>query len=216
MFNEIRKLRIVLVDDHPILRTGLKNLINENPTMTVVAEAENGRRLLEILGEKPCDMLILDLSMPELSGLEALSAIRESYPDLKILILSMHKEPEFVQKALAKKVQGYLLKDEAFEKLISAIKSIAAGHKSFSKELLTVATDERRVLKESHISLNLLTKREKEVLVFLARGWTNIVIAEELDISSRTVEAYRSRIMEKLEFGNVTDLVRYAVDKGLV
>ncbi|MBN8220146.1 MAG: response regulator transcription factor [Spirochaetes bacterium] len=216
MYNEIRKLRIVLADDHPILRSGLKNLIHENPTMTVVAEAENGAAVLDILREKSCDMLILDLSMPKVSGLEILETIRGSYPDLKVLVLSMHKEPEFVQKAFAKKVHGYLLKDEAFDKLISAIKTIAAGHKSFSRDLLSVAMDSRHVLRESHISFDLLTQREREILVLLARGWNNGTIAEELGISARTVEAHRARVMAKLQFEDIAGLVRYAADKGLI
>lgn len=216
MFNEIRKLRIMLADDHPILRAGLKNLINANPSMTVVAEADNGAGVLDILREKSCDMLVLDLSMPQVSGLQILEEVRTTYPGIKVLILSMHKEPEFVQKALAKKVHGYLLKNEAFDQLISSIKSIAAGHKSFSKELLSVVMDTRQVIRESHISIDLLTKREKEILILLARGWRKRAIAEELNISPRTVEAHRNRIMQKLEFADINELVLYAVDKGLV
>jgi DNA-binding NarL/FixJ family response regulator len=216
MFSEIRKLRIVLADDHPILRAGLKNLINANPAMTVVAEADNGAGVLDILREKSCDMLVLDLSMPQVSGLQILEEVRTTYPGVKVLILSMHKEPEFVRKALAKKVHGYLLKSEAFDQLISSIKSIAAGHKSFSKELLSIVMDTRQVIRESHISIDLLTKREREILVLLARGWRKRAIAEELDISPRTVEAHRNRIMQKLEFADINELVLYAVDKGLI
>jgi DNA-binding NarL/FixJ family response regulator len=210
------KTRIILADDHPILRSGVKSLINEEPNLTVVAEAGNGEELLTLLSSVPCDLLILDLSMPGMSGLKALETIRKSNPGQKILVLSMHSEPEFVHQALAKKVQGYLLKDEVFGKLISAIKSIAAGHKSFSDKLISVVTDERTVIRESHISLELLTGREREVLVLLARGMNNQAIGAELDISPRTVEAYRGRIMDKLGFANISELVRYAADKGLV
>ncbi len=210
------KTRIVLADDHPILRSGVRNLINEDAALTVVAEAGNGEELLEVLKRVHCDLVILDLSMPGMSGLQALAEIRKSYPEKKILVLSMHTEPEFVHQALSKKVQGYVMKDEVFGKLLSAIKSIAAGHKSFSDKLRTVVTEERSVIRESHISLDLLTARERQVLVMLARGMNNNTIAGELDISARTVEAYRGRIMEKLAFRNITELVKYAADKKLV
>ena len=142
--------------------------------------------------------------------------MRDLKPNLKIMVLSMHKERDYFRKVLSKGVDGYILKDDIFEKIISAIKSIQDGRKSFSEKVTSFVMEDYSVLTESEISLELLTKREKEVLRWVAEGLTNKEIAAKLEISVRTVEAHRANLMDKLDFDNVQELVKFAISKGLV
>ena len=208
--------KIILADDHNLFRAGLKKLIEEKGSYEIIDEASNGEELLNKLSTTKCELIITDLSMPKLNGLEALKIIKKKYPDIKIMILSQHKEREYFRKVLSLGVEGYILKDDVYEKMMSAIKSILSGRKSYSDELTSYAMEDYKVLQESEIAIELLTKREKEVLIFIAEGHTNKEIAERLDISFRTVEAHRAHLMDKLDFENVQDLVKFAVSKGLV
>lgn len=207
---------IILADDHKIFRAGLKQLIDGVTDLQVVAEADNGKQLLEILKEKSCDLVILDISMPELNGLKALEEIKRDFPHLPVLLLTMHKEREYFRKAMRIGIDGYILKDDVFEKLIKAIREIQQGRKSISNELITFFMEDYAVIRESEASLELLTRREREVLRLVAQGMTNREVATQLDISVRTVEAHRARIMEKLQISSVAGLVKYAIEKGLV
>lgn len=208
--------RIVICDDHKILRAGLKNLIGEVDDLQVVGEANNGRELLDLLDKHPPDLLILDLSMPEMTGLSALEEIRRKLPGLKVLVLTMHKEREYLRKAMKLGIDGYILKDDVFEKLILAIRDIQQGRKAISNDLISSFMEEYHVIREGEASLELLTRREREVLRFIAEGLTNREAAEKMDISVRTVEAHRARIMEKLQINSVAGLVKYAMERGLV
>lgn len=208
--------RIIIADDHQVFRIGLKGLIEEVKGLKVVAEAGDGQELIEAIEEVECDLVIIDLSMPRMNGLDAIEEIRERNVDLKIMVLTMHKERDYFRKALAKGVDGYILKDDIFEKIISAIKSIQEGRKSFSEKVTSFVVEDYSVLKESEISLQLLTKREKEVLKWVAEGLTNKGIATKLEISVRTVEAHRASLMDKLDLDNVQELVKFAISKGLV
>lgn len=211
-----KKYRIVLADDHKILRAGLKNLIEQTEDLAVVAEANNGRELLEKLESANADLVILDISMPEVNGLKALEEIKKDRPQIPILLLTMHKEREYFRKAMRLGIDGYILKDDVYEKLISAIREIQQGRKSISSEMLSFFMDDYAVIQESELSLELLTRREREVLRLVAQGMTNREVAAELEISVRTVEAHRARIMEKLQITSVAGLVKYALEKGLV
>ncbi len=208
--------RIILADDHPLFRSGLKNLINAVENFKVICEVSNGLQLLEKLEEIACDMVILDLSMPEMDGLEALTIIKEKYPNIKILVVSMHKEREHFKYAIAKDVDGYVLKDDVIEKIIYAIKQIKSGGKSFSLELLSLVVEDYSVILDSPISLKLLTNREKEVLRFICSGYTSKEIAEKLNISKRTVDVHRTHIMNKLQIDNLVDLIKFSISSGLV
>ena len=208
--------RIIIADDHQVFRIGLRGLIEEVKGLKVVAEAGDGQELIEAIEEVECDLVIIDLSMPRMNGLDAIEEIRERNVDLKIMVLTMHKERDYFRKALAKEVDGYILKDDIFEKIISAIKSIQEGRKSFSEKVTSFVVEDYSVLKESEISLQLLTKREKEVLKWVAEGLTNKGIATKLEISVRTVEAHRASLMDKLDLDNVQELVKFAISKGLV
>lgn len=212
----VQPYRIIICDDHKILRAGLKNLIAEVDDLQVAGEANNGKELLELLEKWPADLVILDLSMPEMTGLAALEELRKKWPNLKVLVLTMHKEREYLRKAMKLGIDGYILKDDVFEKLISAIRDIQQGRKSISNDLIASFMEEYHVIREGEASLELLTRREREVLRYIAQGLTNREAAEKMDISVRTVEAHRARIMEKLQISSVAGLVKYAMEKGLV
>lgn len=207
--------RIVVADDHHIFRLGLRKLIEEVEGFAVVAEAADGRELLDTLTKTDCDLLITDLSMPKMSGIEAIEKITNLYPDLKIMVLSMHKEREYFRKVLSMGIDAYILKDDIYERLMSAIKSVRMGKKSFSDELTSFVIEDYNVIQESEITLELLTKREKEVLKLIAAGHTNKDIGEVLDISVRTVEAHRAHLMEKLGLKNIQEIMKFAIAQGI-
>lgn len=206
--------RIVIADDHAILRAGLRNLISDVANLQVVGEVKDGTALIDMLDERQADLLILDISMPGINGLEVVRELRSSGNSISILILTMHKEPEFFQQALSAGVNGYILKDDVFERLISAINEIRRGRQFFSNQMVS-ALAHYEAGRDSDEGLALLTEREKEVLELIAMGCRNKDIAEELDISIRTVETHRARLNEKLGINSVAGLVKFAISKGL-
>ncbi len=210
------KFRIILTDDHQLIRSGLRSLIEGRDDLQIVAEAGNGIELQAALAQKPCDMVILDLSMPEMDGLRTIAWLGKEHPGLKILVLTMHKDRDYFKKALSLGVHGYILKDEVFERLLGAIKDIRGGRKSFSSEIQSLIVEEYTVIQESHLTLELLTRREQEVLRLVAAGKMNKEIAHELSISIRTVESHRASIMEKLGFENLAALIKFAVNRGVI
>ncbi len=211
-----KKYRIIIADDHAIVREGLKNLIDGQGNLRVVAEAENGEELLRHLSKRKVELLICDLSMPKLNGLEAISEIKQRYPSVKILVLTMHKEREFFRKTLTKGVEGYLLKDDMLEDVLAAVFEVQKGKKVYSKELTSYIVDDYQILYDSQLSQDLLTRREKDVLREIASGKMNKEIAEALKIGVRTVETHRANIMEKLDIRNVAGLTKYALSQGLI
>lgn len=209
------KFRIIIADDHDILRFGLKNLIQRDPELEVIGEARDGQALLTLLESKKCDLIILDLSMPGMDGLKALDEIRKNQPNLKIMILTMHKEREFFRHALSRNVQGYLLKDDNFEKILHAIHEIRAGKKSYSQELASFIVEDYNLLRDSQLSQELLTRREREILKMIAQGKTNKEIGAELNISPRTIQTHRTNIQQKLDLKNTAEMVKFAISRGL-
>ena len=207
--------KIMLADDHQVLRFGMRSLLSREDEFEVVGEAENGRELLEKLESIACDLIVLDLSMPELDGLKALELIKKNFPEIKVLIFSMHKEREFFKTALSRGVNGYILKDDDLSKIPIAIKDIRDGRKYFSPELTSFIVED---YSRSHdnISLELLTRRELEVLKYIAKGASSREIAEDLAISHRTVQTHRSNIMEKLGIKKATGLVKFALENGIL
>jgi DNA-binding NarL/FixJ family response regulator len=211
--------RIVLADDHAMFRRGVKRIIQENKELEVIGEAGDGLQLLEIIKKSSPDMVILDVSMPNLRGLEATREIKMAYPEIKIIILTMHKDKEYLFHALAAGAEGYLLKEDADEELFSAIKIIRQGGAYFSPLLAPLMTDivlERRRARagQGKLPTELLTNREREVIKLIAEGKTSKDIAGLLFISSRTVQHHRANIMRKLNFKKTADLVKYAIQKG--
>jgi DNA-binding NarL/FixJ family response regulator len=212
----VSSYRIILADDHAMLRQGIKGIIGESEEVEISGEASDGAELLKMLDETPADMIILDISMPGIGGIEATKRIKESHPDVKILILSMHKEKEYLYHALAAGADGYLLKEDTGSELFTAIETVRGGANYlstlFSKE---VAEDLISFYRgEGTPPLDSLTNREREILSLVAEGKTSKEIAEHLYISVRTVEHHRASITKKLGAGNVADLVKYAIRKG--
>ncbi len=212
-----KKYRIVLADDHPILREGLKKLIGENETMDVIDEAGDGQELVEKMKSLECDLVIIDLSMPEMDGLKAIEKLKAMRPELKILILTMHDNREYFKQAVTMGVDGYMLKEDVYVSLIGAIDRIRDGDRAFSPKMSDLLlNDFVKEIEDQTPPLDVLTRREKEILSQVARGLTSKQIADTLKISSRTVESHRARIMEKLSIHNVAGLVKYAMQKNLV
>jgi DNA-binding NarL/FixJ family response regulator len=198
--------RIVLADDHVLIRQGLAGLINGVADLEVIGEAGDGIELLALLQTVTAHFIILDISMPNLRGIEVVYGIKKKYPSVKILILTMHKD--YLNQAMSAGADGYLLKEDADRDLFSAIDNIRQGRPYVSPRL------EAELLGNRAPSSEQLSAREKEVLNLIAKGTTNKKIAGILHISVRTVEFHRAAILKKLNLKNTADLVRYAIQKG--
>lgn len=215
------KIRILLADDHAVVRAGLRMLINAQPDMEVVGEAADGREAIEQAETLCPDVVLLDLTMPGLGGLSALGVIREKAPGTKVLVLTMHDDEGYLRQVLGAGGSGYVVKKAADMELLSAIRAVRRGevyvHSSLTKALVEGVFD-RRVEGEAGASDRFedLSEREKEVLRLLARGYTNQQIADALFLSVKTIETYRARLMEKLKLRTRAELVHYALKKGLL
>jgi DNA-binding NarL/FixJ family response regulator len=212
----LKTTRILLADDHAIFRAGLRQLIEGVEDFHISGEAANGEELLTLLDRVECDLVILDLSMPELDGLKAIDAIKSRHPAVDILVLTMHRDREYFSRALSRGIGGYLLKDDVFEELVTAVRDIRAGKKKYSSAIQAQVMEDYATIRENEIALDLLSRRELEVLKLIASGMMNKDIAVELKISIRTVESHRAKIMDKLDLRNVADLVRFAVARALI
>jgi len=211
--------RIVLADDHVIFRRGIKGLISQKPDLNVVGEAGDGLELLGLLQRGlQTDMVIMDISMPNLRGVEATHEIKIILPEVKILILTMHKSKEYLYHCISAGAQGYMLKEDSEVELFSAIDAIRKGDmfvsRLLTKELAEDISHLRR--KDGQLPGDPLSPREREVLKLVAEGKTNKDIADLLFISIRTVENHRANIMSKLNMKKTADLIRYALQKGYV
>jgi DNA-binding NarL/FixJ family response regulator len=205
-------IKVVIADDHTIFRQGLAQLLGSVEDVTVAGQAADGREALTLIRESRPDVAILDLSMPSSNGMEVARAIRDQNLPTRVILLTMHGEPDSANKAIQAGAHGYVLKDNAFEDLVYALRAVARGGTFISPSLAAgvVKSGERRKEDEP------LTKREREVLALIAAGLTNRQIAEKLFISVKTVETHRSRILQALDLHNTADLVRYAIKKGLL
>ncbi|OGW44582.1 MAG: DNA-binding response regulator [Nitrospirae bacterium RBG_13_41_22] len=201
-----------------MLRHGLKRILSESPELEVVGEAGDGLELLNLVNQLNPHLIILDISMPNLRGIEAVHEIKSVSPDTKILILTMHNDSEYLRQSIAAGADGYLLKEDADTELFSAIKNIRQGKIYIAPKLSEALTDDwvriRRGQYNPAFESGQLTIREKEVLKMIAEGKSNKDIAKALFISIRTVDHHRANIMAKLKFKKTADLVRYAIDKG--
>ncbi len=209
--------RIVLADDHVLIRQGLKKILSEMADIEVIGEAGDGLELLKLLNRSMPHLVILDISMPNLRGIEAIHKIKTICPDVKVLILTMHKEREYLYQAILEGAHGYLLKEDATKELSSAIETIRRG-RNYISPLLSGELTEGWVQtfrgKGLPFELEHLTTREREILKLIAAGRSNKEIAELLFISVRTVERHRANMMEKLNLKKTADLVKYAIQKG--
>lgn len=208
-------LRVLLADDHRIMREGLRQLFGLMPDIEVVGEATSGAEVLDALREFEIDLLLLDMTMPGISGDDLITRIRSHYPTLPILVLSMHEEPQIAQRALKAGANGYLTKDQDSQTLLSAVRKVSSGGR-FIDPLLA----ERMAFEVSGVTRRAdhenLTNRELEVMRLLAKGLRVGDIAQKLALSDKTISTHKSRLMEKMGFGTSVELVRYALDNGLV
>ena len=202
------RYRIALADDHALFRQGLRKIIETAGDVEVVGEAGDGAELMKLLGVSAPDLVVLDISMPKLSGMEAIGEIKARHPEVKILVLTMHKE--YLYKTLSAGVDGYLLKEDADRELFSAIENIRQGRVFVSPRLTGEIMEAGAALSDP------LTTREKEVLKLIADGKSNKDMAEALYVSIRTVESHRASIIKKLNLKKPADLVRYAMQKGYI
>lgn len=211
-------IRILIADDHALVREGIRRVLDEDPGFDVVAEASDGRKALESIEATDPDVAILDISMPELSGLDVARRLREERPALKVIILSMHDESEYVMRAVHAGAAGYLLKDDAGPALLrQAVRAVHAGDSYFSPAVAARLTDALRGGSSGSADpLERLTGRELEVLRLVAAGHSNKQIAAKLGISRRTVESHRESMMRKIEIRTVAGLTRFALENGLL
>lgn len=208
------KIRVLLADDHAILRKGVGMLLNAQPDMEVVGEARTGREAIEEARQLKPDIVVIDVSMPELNGIEGTRQICEELPKTRVIGLSMHRDSVYVREILRAGARGYLLKDSEDDDLLRAIRAVSRGEAFLSPAVCdAVLTDYRR-----HVSnpVDLLTSREREVLTMIADGKTNKEIANALNLSVYTVESHRGSVMEKLNLHNTGDIVRFALRNGLI
>ncbi len=205
-------IKILLADDHALTRVGIRNTLEAEPAIQVIAEAENGREALRLAKEIKPDIVILDIYMPELNGIDAAVQILQDLPDTKIIFLSMHAEKNYVEKALKTGASGYVLKDCAIEEIVLAVKDVYVGKCYLSSEIVGIVVHS---LRHPGSQSGPLTSREREVLQMVAEGKTNKEIAAIIHVSVKTVESYRSQIMEKLNLRSVAELTKYAVREGI-
>lgn len=211
-------LRVVIADDHTVVRQGIRIVLEEVPGLEVVGEAGDGAGALRLIAKFKPDVAVLDVTMPEKTGLEVAKELRESDSDIGILILSMHDDPEYVLQAVRAGADGYVLKDVAPSELRDAIQAVASGKEFFAERVthqLSVGLREELESEQRRARIGSLTGREVEVLVRIADGNTNREIGEELGISPRTVETHRERVMAKLRVRTVAGLTRLVVEYGL-
>ena len=209
--------KIILADDHQILRAGLKDLIEKDPAFKVVGQAKDGDELLSRLDAAKCNLVIMDLSMPNRGGMETLEEVRARFPKVKVLVLTMQKDQEHFKHAMAHGASGYVLKEDAYDQLALAVKTVLMGKKFVSPTISRLLTDYyvRSLDEAESSSLDILTKREQQVLQFIATGMANKNIASRLKLSVRTVETHRANLSHKLGIKNTAGLVKYALSRGL-
>lgn len=207
-------IKILLADDHSLVRHGFRMILSAQPDMEIAGEAGNGREAVELVQKLKPDVVVMDVTMPELNGIEATRRLIELSPRTRVLALSMHKDAVYVREILRAGGRGYLLKDSADADLLAAVRAVAKGEGYLSPGVSdAVLSDYRRHVTDP---LDLLTTREREVLQLIAEGKTNKEIATSLTLSVYTVEAHRGRLMEKLNLHSTGELVRFAIRSGLI
>jgi DNA-binding NarL/FixJ family response regulator len=215
----MKTIRVIVADDHTIIRSGLKALLDREPDIEVVAEAADGRQAVQKAQELQPEVVLLDIAMPNLNGIEAARQISAKHEGMGIIILSMHSDEGYVLKALKAGARGYLLKDSPESDIMNAVRAVNSGKAYFSPEISRMLADDYvRQIQQRGVedSYELLTAREREILQMLAEGKSNKDVANLLNLSLHTVETHRSNILQKLNLHSVPELILYAVRKGIV
>ncbi len=209
---------ILLADDHVLIRHGIKNIIKRDETLHVVGEVSDGEELMNFLAKQTPDLLVLDISMPKINGIEAVGIVKKKYPQVKVLMLTMHTNKQYFYHSMSSGADGYLMKDDSDEELLLAIGKIRDGKTYISPILSDIsASDVLNAHRNQENSPFLeLTKREEEVLRLVVEGYTSRVMAEKLCLSPRTVDHHRSKLLKKFKMKNTVDLVNYAIRNGFV
>ena len=208
----------MLADDHPIVRNGIKDALSKQRNIEVVGEASNGTQVLRKAKELMPDIVLMDISMPGMGGLEATQRLRTNLPTVKVLVFTMHDNKEYVLEIIRSGASGYVLKDTSTLELVKAIETVHRGGTFFSSKVSKLLLDQyiKKVSTGTETSTEELSKREEEILVLVAGGKSNKEIANQLKISTRTCEAHREKIMKKLNLHSVAELTQYAISKGLI
>ena len=213
------KLRILLADDHTIVRHGLRVLLERHPGFTVIGEASNGREAVQIAEQELPDIVLMDVAMPLLNGIEAAFRITSAFPKISVVILSMHSDESYVLRSLKAGARGYLLKDSAEGDLIQALSAVAAGKAFFSPAVSKLLADDylrqvhQRGLEDPY---DLLSPREREILQLIAEGKSSKDVASLLNLSAYTIDTHRANLMQKLNVHNIPELILYAVRRGII
>lgn len=211
--------RVLIADDHGIVRQGLRALLEKSPEISVVGEASDGREAVRLAAELRPNIVVMDIAMPLLNGVDATSQILGRDPDVKVIILSMHSDESYILRALSAGAKGYLLKDSAEGDILPAVETVAKGRPYFSPVIASTLLEEYlQAMKKNQVrdSFDLLTDREKEVLQLLAEGKSNKEVAAVLNLSPYTIESHRTSLMQKLNLHNTAEIVLYAVRKNII
>jgi DNA-binding NarL/FixJ family response regulator len=208
-------ISVFLVDDHRVLRDGLRILLESQDDIKVVGEAEDGKKAIASITSLRPDVAVMDITMPEMNGIDAAQTIHETLPEIGIVILSIHSDLEHIFRALQAGAQGYLLKESAGSEVISAVRAVYLGRRYLSPSVRDTVMEAHLQDRQVHSPLDLLSMREREVLQLTVEGHSSATIAEKLELSPKTVDTYRSRLMGKLGVHDLTELVRFAIKHGI-
>jgi two-component system response regulator NreC len=210
-------ISVLVADDHGVVREGLRRLLEAEDDLKVAGEASDGREVLDLVEEHQPDVVVLDITMPRLGGLETLERLRSNYPNVKVVLLSVHGDPPFIQSAISLGADGYVLKNGRTAEIITAVRAVTKGGSYFSPVVAREIVEQLRTPRtKGDEPFSLLSGREREVLHLIAEGLSAKEIAVELKISTKTVEAHRTSLMRKLGVRKATELVRYALRHGLI
>ena len=216
----MKDLNLILIDDHPLFRVGIKTVIKRNPQLNILAEAGTGNEGFKLVKDKSPDLVILDISLPDITGLDLLEKIKNEFPEIVVLILSMHSKFKYIARSFQLGAKGYLIKESAAENLIAAIESAIEGRfyldKSIANRVIDKLVEEKNGIEDTANTYNSLTRREQEVMRLIVEEYSNKEIAEKLEISVRTVDIHRSNIMSKIGVKNTIQLIKYAAKIGLI
>lgn len=215
------KIKIILVDDHQLVRDGIKSLITDSFAIEIIGEAINAAELFPLLNECAPNVVLMDISLPKMSGIEITKVIKKDYPEIRILILSMYTSEDFIFNALKAGISGYLPKNTTREELLTAIETVHSGSEYFSKSISDIilksfVNSAKYGNQVSGNNLNLLTNREAEILKLVVEGLSNQKIADQLCISIRTMETHKTSILKKLGLNNTVDLVKFAIKNKII
>jgi len=214
-----QKVRIVIAEDHTILREGLKSLLSSNPDFEIIGEAEDGREAIRCVEKFKPDLILMDLSMPRINGLDAIKEIKKRFSETKILVLTVHKTEEYILASLKSGADGYILKDSTHAELVLAVKNVLSGKHyispGISEKVIEGYLEGKKTLKRKS-SWETLTQREREILKLIAEGYKNKEIGDYLCISPKTVEKHRANLMGKLDLHSVSALTAFAMEKELI